>query len=486
MLFTLYSGIALATGGCMVGPDYYPPHHDAPSGWVGVAEAPATQPSVPNAQPAELTRWWKQFDDPVLVQLVEDALKTNFDLELAVARLRQARAAQGIAIGGLWPYVSASAEYQRETPPPPIHGSGGPAQDLYQAGFDPAWELDLFGGLRRNVESAKANTLAASEGISDAQVTLVSEVALNYVQLRGYQQEIVIARNNLKSQQDTAQITRQRCGAGLASTLDVANADANAATTEAQIPVFETSAGQSIYALSVLLARPPADLLEQLTPTGNIPAVPAQIPAGLPSDLLRRRPDIRQAEAQFHAATAQIGVATADLFPKFSLTGTLGWQNSRLGSLWSDASRFYSLGPSVTRDIFKGGAIVSNIRMQEALRDRAFINYPKTVLTAFQDVENALIAFTREQEHYKSLNDSVISFTKAVHLSLKLYTEGLLDFLNVLVAQRSLYTAQDALAQSSRNIATDLIALYKALGGGWEIDHQDGKKMTTTAGDTRK
>jgi NodT family efflux transporter outer membrane factor (OMF) lipoprotein len=208
--------------------------------------------------------------------------------------------------------------------------------------------------------------------------------------------------------------------------------------------------------------------LEQLAPTGNIPGVPPQIPAGLPSDLLRRRPDILQAEAQLHAATAQIGVATADLFPKFSLTGTVGWQSNQLSSWWSDSSRASSFGPSMTWSIFQGGAIVSNIRLQEALRDQSFINYQKTVLTAFQDVEDALIAFTKEQEHYKSLNDSVVANTKAVDLSLKLYTEGLLDFLNVLVAQRSLYTAQDALTQSYRNISTDLIALYKALGGGWE------------------
>ena len=230
--------------------------------------------------------------------------------------------------------------------------------------------------------------------------------------------------------------------------------------------MFETSARQSIYALSVLLARPPADLLEQLTPVGVIPGVPPQIPAGLPSDLLRRRADIRQTEAQLHAVTAQIGVATADLFPKFSLTGTVGWQTNQLSKLWSGGGPSYSFGPSVTWQILQGGAIVSNIRMQEALRDQAFITYKETVLGAFQDVENALIAFTKEQEHYRSLKDSVAANSEAVDLSLKLYTEGLLDFLNVLVAQRSLYTVEDALVQSNRNISTDLIALYKA----WAAD----------------
>jgi len=432
-----------------------------------VAEVPAAQPFVPTVGSAELTLWWKQFNDPMLTQLVEDALKANLDVKLAVARLRQARAAQGIAVAALWPTLSASTEYMRETGVP-INGKVGSAQNFYQAGFDAGWEIDVFGGQRRNIESAQASTLAAVEGVSVAQVSLVAEVALDYIQLRGYQQEIVIARKNLKSQQNTALITRQRASTGLLSQLDIANADANVATTEATIPVFETSAKQSIYALSVLLARPPADLLELLAPSGNIPGVPERIPAGLPSDLLRRRADIRQTEAQLHAATALIGVATADLFPKFSLTGTLGLQSNQLSMLASSAGRIYSGGPSVTWQIFQGGAIVSNIRMQEALRDQSFITYQETVLGAFQDVENALVAFNKEQEHYKSLKDSVDANSKAADLSLQLYTEGLLDFLNVLVAQRSLYTAENALVQSSQNISTDLISLYKALGGGWE------------------
>jgi len=479
VLFAVSGWIVLVTSGCMVGPDYHLPHPDAPSGWAGVTETATNHPSVPTAQPAELTQWWKRFDDPVLTQLVEDALKTNLDLQLAVAVLRQARAARGIAVAALWPSLTASAEYQRETAILLTKATAGQAQNLYQAGFDAAWEIDLFGGQRRNVESANANVHASTEGVSLAQVTLAAEVALNYVQLRGYQQQILVAQKNLKSMQDTALITRQKAKAGFNCDLDIANADANVATTEATIPVFETSAKQSIYALSVLLARPPADLLERLTPTDNIPGVPPQIPAGLPSDLLRRRPDIRQAEAQLHAATAQIGVATADLFPKFSLTGTMSWQTNLLNAWWSAATHTYSFGPSVSWPIFQGGAIVSNIRVQEALTDQAFITYRKTVLGAFQDVENALVAFTKEQEHYKSLKDSVAANTIAVDLSLKLYKEGLLEFINVLVAERSLFAAENALVQSNCNIATDLIALYKALGGGWEINPANEKTLTS-------
>jgi len=478
ILFVVCGLIVLPTSGCMVGPDYHLPHPPAPSGWAGVTET-AMHPSVPTAQPTELTQWWKRFDDPVLTQLVEDALKTNLNLQLAVAVLRQARASRGIAVAALWPSLTASSEYQRETAILLTTATAGQAQNLYQSGFDAAWEIDLFGGQRRNVESANANVQASTEAVSLAQVTLAAEVALNYVQLRGYQQQIVVAQKNLKSMQDTALITRQKAKAGFNCDLDIANADANVATTEATIPVLETSAKQSIYALSVLLARHPADLVEQLTPTDNIPGVPPQIPAGLPSDLLRRRPDIRQAEAQVHAATAQIGVATADLFPKFSLTGTMSWQTNLLNAWWAAGSRTYSFGPSVTWPIFQGGAIVSNIRVQEALTDQAFITYRTTVLGAFQDVENALVAFTKEQEHYKSLKDSVAANTIAADLSLKLYKEGLLEFLSVLVAERSLFAAENALVQSNCNITTDLIALYKALGGGWEINPANEKTLTS-------
>jgi len=474
------AGLAiLIVSGCMVGPNYHPPQPTVPPAWVGVAKTPAGQLSVATAQPTELIQWWRQFNDPTLTALVEEALNTNLDLQLAKARLRQARAACGVAIGGLWPAITASGSYRRFNGP-----EGTPddsQQNLYLAGFDAVWELDVFGGLRRDVESAGANVQVAIEGIRDVQVSLAAEVALNYIQLRGYQQEIVIAQNNLKAQQHTAEITHKRKNVGFASALDVANADANVATTESQIPVFETAAQQSIYALSVLLAQPPADLLEKLSPTANLPSVPAEVPVGLPSDLLRRRPDIHQVEAQLHAATAQIGVATADLFPKFSLTGSVNWQSNLVRTWWNGASRWFSVGPSVTWPIFQGGSIVSNIRVQKALRDQAFITYQKTVLAAFQDVENALIAFANEQQHLKALTDAVVANRKAVELSLLLYTEGQIDFLNVAVAQESLYASENALVQSETNIVTDLIALYKALGGGWEfvpvgkLDNTEGK-----------
>lgn len=462
--------LATCLWGCAAGPNFKPPVTTAPAAWTGITERSAMQPSVATAKPAQLAAWWRAFNDPELTKLVEEALATNLDVQVAEARLRQARAARGVVAGGLWPSVSGSSSYDRIHSP--ANGSatvgGAGDHDLYEAGFDAVWELDIFGGLRRNVESANAVIQAAREGLRDAQVSLAAEVALNYVQLRGFQQQLVVAHENLKDQQHTAAITRQKLMAGFVSTLDVANADAQVATTESQIPLLQVSAQQAIYALSVLLAQPPSYLLKELSTTQPLPITPPEVPIGLPSDLLRRRPDIREAEAQLHAATAQIGVATANLFPKFSLTGNIGWQSNLLHNWLTDSNRSSSFGPAMSWGIFQGGSIVANIQQQRAIRDQAYLTYRKTVLTAFQDVENALFAYDKEWVHRRALSDAVTASSKAVAVSMQLYRAGQTDFLNVLQAQATLYTSQSALVQSNSNVCQDLIALYKALGGGWE------------------
>lgn len=474
----LLSLLLMSLCGCMVGPNYIAPQATTPAKWASIERTDRSEQSRATSDAPDLISWWRQFSDPVLTTLVEEAVHSNFDIKIAEARLRQARASRGVAFGGLLPSVGASGGYQL------VHKAGVSGdQNLFQAGLDAVWELDLFGGQRRNLESADAGIVAASEGIRAAQVSLVAEVALNYIQLRGSQQEIDIAQKNLTSQQRTAAITHKQFDVGFANGLDVANADATVAMTEAQIPVYETAERQAIYALSVLLARPPADLLQQLSPRVSLPSVPTQVPVGLPSDLLRRRPDIKVSEAQLHAATAQIGVAVADFFPSFSLTGAVNWNSNLLGTLWNSSSRSFGIGPAVSWPIFQGGAIDSNVHLQEALRDQAYLSYQKTVLAALQDVENALIAFAKEQQHRKALNDAVVANRKAVDLSLRLYTEGQTDFLNVVTAQRSLYATEDALVQSNSNIATDLIALYKALGGGGEplSTHQSASNNAPTA-----
>jgi multidrug efflux system outer membrane protein len=472
----LLSAVPLLSVSCLVGPNYHPPRTDVPSSWTG--EAPAPPEKATGAQPrqpaagaaADLTGWWRQFGDPKLTSLIEDALRMNYDLQTAQARLRQSRALRGVAAGALWPQVTASAAYARVHSRGASSGAGTSSGDsnLFQAGFDASWEIDVFGGIRRSLESASANVLAAQENIHDVQVSLVSEVALDYALLRGAQQRVVIARNNLESQQRTADITRKRESVGFVSALDVANAEAQVATTLSQIPSLEISARQSIYTLSVLLARPPADLLNELSEVQALPVVPAQVPVASPPDLLRRRPDIRQAEALFQVATAQVGVAAAELFPKVSVSGSFYWQSGLVRDWFSEINRSWSVGPSVSWSVFAGGSHIANVHVQEAIRDQALIAYRQTILAALQDVENTLIAFSKDQERRRALSDAAADFRRALDLSTQLYIQGETEFINVLDAERSLYASEDALVQSDIDLVTDIIALYKSLGGGWE------------------
>jgi outer membrane protein, multidrug efflux system len=474
-----WGAVLLVVAGCAVGPDYERPQTEVPPAWEGVTPPTPSETSVANAGPVVLVEWWKAFDDPTLTSLVERAVSANLDVRLAEARIRQARAARGVAAAGLWPTVNASATYQRSL-------SGGArgssittatgtrttrdldAVDLFQDGLDAAWELDIFGGVRRNIEASQADLQAAVEDRRDVLVSLIGELGTDYINLRGFQQQIAIARKNLEAQEHTAEITRRRHDVGFASGLDVANAMAQVAATRSQIPVLESSARAAIYSLSILLGGEPAALLKELDSEGPIPPTPPEVPVGLPSDLLRRRPDIRRAEAQIHAATARIGVATADLFPKFSLTGTFGYSGDTASSLTHWENRFWAFGPSANWSIFDAGAIRWNIEFQNALQEQTLLSYQKTVLTALKDVETALVAYAKEQEHRVILSEAVTYNRKAVELSLKLYTAGRTDFLNVLNAQRSLYVSEDALVLSVRDVSGNLIALYKALGGGWE------------------
>jgi NodT family efflux transporter outer membrane factor (OMF) lipoprotein len=438
-----------------------------PAAWNGITNGARGVASANAPDPAQLGRWWQSFHDAELTSLIRRALGANLDLRSAEASLRQARASRGIIAGGLWPGLVASGDYTRS-------GAGALSQNAFQNGFqngfDSAWELDVFGGTRRNLESANANIQAARETLSNVQVTLVSEVALNYILLRGYQEQIEIAEENLKADQNTANLTHQKLAAGFASALDTSNAQAQVATTASAIPVLQTALRQTIYSISLLLAQPPTDLVSELSPPRPVPLTPPDVPVGLPSDLLRRRPDVRAAEAQLHAATAQIGVAVSDFFPKFSLTGSINYQSDLLRTLFSTGTRAWSAGPQVTWPILQGGSIASNVQLQKALRDQAYINYHKIVLTALQDVENALVALANEREHHKILAEAYAQNRRALDLSQQLYSQGNADFLTVLVAERSLYSSQSALAQSKESISTDLVALYKALGGGWSPD----------------
>ncbi len=518
------------TGGCMVGPNYTRPDVTTPADWSELkADAAATQPASPTtrptSQPCDVAMWWKRLNDPTLDSLISRAVESNLDLKIATARVREARAQRNSAAAGLWPQVGLSGDYNyrgsslntgakssndtnllkdaRNTAInsavqslaagqgiDPVEIATGTAnqvltsainnktsddnqaahrgQNIFQAGFDASWELDVFGGLRRGVEAAEADIAASEEDRRSVIVSLVSEVALNYVQLRGYQQRLAIAFENIETQRETVELTQERVSAEFASRLEEAQARTQLATTTSQVPVLQDAIRQTIYRLSILLGLSPGGLLPELEQAAAIPAPPADVPVGLPSELLRRRPDIRSAERQLAAATARIGEAIADLFPRFSLTGSFGAQSRDIRLLLERDSLFWSVGPAISWPIFQGGSIRANIEIQNARQEQALATYELTVLNALNEVEAALSAYSNEQIRRQSLEEAVRNSQKATELSMQLYTNGMAAFLNVLEAQRTLFASQEALVQSETTITTDLIALYKALGGGWE------------------
>lgn len=454
-----------------------------PSRWVA---PPTTQASIAIQEPLQVEQWWTTFNDPVLDSLVRRAVQSNLNVLLATQRIRQERASLGVAKAGFWPTInangslthsfSAASGHSVTTAGGTVQTNGAHTVDLWQAGFDAAWELDIFGGVRRNIESSQATYEASIEDRRDVLVTLLGELATDYMQLRGDQQQVVIAQENLAAQVHSLDVTRKKQQAGTTTGLDVANAEAQVATTRSQIVGFESLAQQQVYAISVLLGEEPVALLAELMPREKIPVAPPVVPVGLPSELLRRRPDIRRAERQVASQTAQIGVATSDLFPKFSLTGDVTVGGARFQQLGNWGTRFWSFGPSFSWPVFDAGAILSNIEVQKALQSQAMLTYRQTVLIALQDVETSLTAYAQEQQRRATLAEAVAADQRAVSIATRLYEQGFADFLNLLVAQQALYNAQNQLVLSDQAVATDLVALYKALGGGWEI----GEALPTT------
>ena len=434
-----------------------------------------------DTQPAELARWWTEFNDPLLNSLVERAVKSSLDLYLAQARIREARAVLGVTEAGAWPASNASAAYSRSRTSENSffsagQNSGGSSfsspdnleHDLFKTGFDAGWEVDIFGATRRRIEAAQANIDAAVEERRSVLVTLLGEVAKNYIDLRGLQRRLSVSLENLRAQEETLRLTRVRFDAGLASDFEVAQAEGQAQTTAAQIPALESALKQTAYRLDVLLGAQAGALWNELAQESPIPAIPPEAHVGMPAELLRRRPDIRRAERQLAAATAQIGAATADLYPKFSLTGGFGLQSISAGDWFSGRSRFWSIGPTITWTVFDAGKIRANIEVRNAQQEQALRLYEKSVLSALGDVESALVNYSKEQTRYRSLLEAAAANRRAVQMANDLYTQGLVPFLNVLDSERTLYSSEIDLAQSEANMASNLVALYKALGGGWE------------------
>ena len=456
--------LILLISGCAVGPNYNPPKISIPESWSELQQKG-------EATPASIVQWWKTFNDHVLDSLITRAVKSNLDLRVAEARVREARFQSSVVAADLWPSANTSASYSRSrrsigisTIPPKAKVK----RDLYEAGFDASWEIDLFGGKRRAIEAARADIDAAVENHRDVLITLLAEVARNYIEVRGSQRRLEIVRKNIQIQQETVDITRVRYKAGLSSELDAIQAEALLATTKSQIPLLENSMKQAIHRIGILLGQNPGALLVELTKEAPIPPAPAAVPVGLPSDLLRRRPDVRRAERELAATTARIGVAKADLFPKFSLTGDFGLQTENLNAFSLTHSRFWSIGPTVRWPIFEAGRIRANIKVQNARQEQSLLNYEKAILSSLEDVENAIVAYNTEYVRHQNLSEAVNANRRAVDLASELFTKGLANFLNVLDAERSLYKAEDDLTQSERTVSLNLVTLYKALGGGWE------------------
>lgn len=463
---------ALLLGACTVGPDYAPPEPKVPDAFGRLTEE-ITGPTRTVAGEADLTRWWSRLNDPVLDTLVDRAVSGNHDLRVAEGRLREARAARTVTASDAWPTVDAVGGYSRSRLSENVSSGrfsnqDSSGNDLYAVGFDARWEIDVFGGVRRAVEAAEADIQTAQENTRDVLVSLVAEVARNYVEVRTFQTRLDIANRNVQVAQDAVDLSDSRFKAGLTSELDVAQARAQLEVRAARIPQLRTGLAQTVHRLGVLLGSEPMALAKELEAVRPIPAAPSEIPVGVPSDLLRRRPDVRRAERQLASATARIGVATAELFPKFSLTGFFELQSDQIGNLAEGDSRAWAIGPAVRWNVFDAGRIRAQIAVENARQEQAVAFYERAVLISLEDAENALVALSQEQTRRAALTRAVDANARAVDLATQLYSSGLRDFLNVLASNQQLFESEDQLAVSEHDVTTSLISLYKALGGGWE------------------
>ena len=459
--------------GCAVGPDYREPKVAVPKQWRETNDDKV----MVSYQP----QWWKFFNDPLLSQLIAEAAAANLDVRQAAARIVNARAQQTMAVAAGLPALSAKSSLSRRNNN--LGGFGGGTNvgggagfggfgignqiiNILQAGFDAQWELDLFGGIRRSIEAAEANVEAAVEDRHAVLVSLQGELARLYIQLRANQQLLAIIRENLASQKDTLQLTKIRNRAGLVPELDVSRQAALVADTEARLPAYEITIKQSVHAISALLGKPPQGLAPRLEPEASIPES-SVLMTNLPSELLKRRPDIRRSERQVAAANAEIGVAVADLYPKFNLAAFLGLQNTTISDI-SPLAKSWSAAASISMPVFNWGKLQANINARKAQKEEYLLAYESTVLTALKEVEDALIAYAEENQRLKRLTDAVDANQLSLNLSEERYRRGLTAFLDVLDSQRNLLQAKSSLLESQAKSAQNLVALYKALGGGWE------------------
>jgi NodT family efflux transporter outer membrane factor (OMF) lipoprotein len=475
--------IVLIMSGCtMIGPDFVKPEAPLLDEWMEM------QASGLSAGQTDYSSWWRVFDDPVLDNLVEKAYQQNLSLQIAGIRIYEARAQLGIAVGNLYPQQqSASGELSNNKL---STSADTPFIDTHfnelRLGFDAAWELDIWGKLRRSVQSGVANLEAAVASYDDVLVSLTAEVARTYIVIRTLEKQLVVAGYNVKLQERSLRIAEVRFKEGAVSELDVAQAKSLLSDTQALIPRLESGLRRAQNALAILLGMLPGELEEMLIGPAEIPVASEAVIIDIPNNLLRRRPDIRLAELQIATQSPQIGIAKADLYPQFFLFGNIGWRSSdatsvsgqnSLGDIFSYKSLFWNAGPGFNWNILNYGRIRNSVRVEDARLQELVVNYKNTVLNAQREVEDALVAFTRSKEEERFLKDSVTAAQRSVELSLLQYREGLVDYQRVLDSQRFLATQEERLTEVSGQVGTDLVATYKALGGGWQI--REGEEIVS-------
>ncbi|TSK08194.1 MAG: efflux transporter outer membrane subunit [Geobacter sp.] len=457
------------TGCATVGPNYVTPEVKTPATWQQLDAKGSTRTT--GGENYDLNRWWLSLDDTLLSELIEKALSASPDLRSAQAKLRESRARRSVAAADRYPGVTASGSAARSRSSEKS-GSGATA-NLFSAGFDASWELDIFGGVRRGVEAASADLEASTASLEDVQVTLAAEVAQSYLELRTLQKRLGIARDNLASQSETLQLTEWRSQAGLVSVQDVEQARSNREQTKAQIPALETSFAEAEHRLELLLGETPGAQKERLAAVRELPALPAEVAVGIPAETLRQRPDVRGAERKLAAETARVGVAEAARYPSLKLSGSIGVEALTAGGLFGASAAKSSILGGITAPVFDAGKLRAQVEIQDAVREQALVAYQQSVLTALQEVENALVSLSRNQEREKALSTAVTAARSAAEMARQRYGAGLIDFQSVVDTERNVLSVEDTLAATRGDGLQSLVALYKALGGGW---HHEGEQ----------
>lgn len=445
-----------------VGPDYKSPQIEMPEKW----HADLSEKLNPVTDKSSLANWWKYFNDPVLSDLINRAVTNNLSVKEAVTRLTESRIRRGIAKADKYPSVTSSASVKKSR-------SSGTNNESYQMGVDASWEIDLFGGIKRSIEASDADIESANESLNDVIISLTAEVALNYVNLRLYQSQLDVTLSNLKTQEENHDIVKWRYEAGLVTELDIKKSESTLEQTKSQLPGLQSKIDQAQNKIAVLLGLRPGTLKDELNQVKPVPVLIDDIKTGIPADLLKQRPDLRKAERDLAAQTARIGVAVSDLYPKITISGSINVSSSSTSDLLSSDSLSSSIGPSLSWPVFRAGAIKRNIEVQSTMAERLLVQYEALVLSAVEEVENALSSCLYEQLKRESLKKASNAAGRSLELSSMQYSSGLVDFQVLLEAQRTLLSLQDQVTQNEAQITINYINLYKALGGGWSPDLTD-------------